>query len=84
MFQILGENHVAAGFGTVVDYVRAMCQTEGDHLKAFVKFIQASAGMHAALRNHDWATFARQYNGPAFHKNNYDIRLADAYRQARS
>jgi hypothetical protein len=83
MFQILGQNHVAAGFGSVVDYVRAMCQTEGDHLKAFVKFIQANAGMHAALRDHDWTTFARHYNGPEFHKNHYDTRLAEAHQEHR-
>ena len=81
MFQILGENHVDAGFGTVADYVKAMCQTAAEHLKAFVSFILANPGMHTALRNRDWAGFARRYNGPAFHKNNYDVRMADAFRE---
>lgn len=84
MFQILGLNHAAAGFATVVDYVRAMCQTEGDHLRAFVKFIQANASMQVALRAHDWTSFALHYNGPRFHENHYDTRLADAYRVARA
>jgi N-acetylmuramidase-like protein/putative peptidoglycan binding protein len=82
MFQILGTNHGAAGFATVVDYVKAMCQTERDHLEAFVAFIHASTGMHAALRRHDWTEFARRYNGPQFHKNHYDERMADAHREA--
>ena len=81
MFQILGQNHVDAGFGTVADYVKAMCQTEAEHLKAFVSFILANPGMHTALRNRDWAGFARRYNGPAFHTNNYDVRMADAFRE---
>jgi hypothetical protein len=81
MFQILGMNHQDAGFGTVVDYVKAMCQTETDHLRAFVNFIKANSGMQAALRARDWAGFARRYNGPAYHKNRYDERMADAYRQ---
>ncbi len=81
MFQILGTNHEAAGFTTVVDYVKAMCQTEADHLRAFVRFIGANPGMHDALRNRDWTGFARRYNGPEFHKNDYDRRMADAYRQ---
>jgi hypothetical protein len=82
-FQILGQNFRAAGFSTVVDYVRAMCQTEGDHLRAFVRFIQAHTAMHAALRDHDWTTFATLYNGPQFHKNHYDTRMQDAYEEAR-
>jgi peptidoglycan hydrolase-like protein with peptidoglycan-binding domain len=83
MFQILGQNHQAAGFGTVVEYVKAMCQTEAEHLKAFVSFVRANPSMNTALRNHDWAGFARRYNGPDFHKNNYDVRMADAFREAR-
>jgi peptidoglycan hydrolase-like protein with peptidoglycan-binding domain len=81
MFQILGSNHRAAGFETVSPYVKAMCQTELDQLNAFVSFIRNNAGMHAGLRQHDWETFARLYNGPAFHKNRYDERMADAHRQ---
>ena len=79
MFQILGLNHADAGFAAIVDYVRAMCQSEGEHLKAFVSFIRANPGMQMALRNRDWTGFARRYNGPAYHENNYDQRIADAY-----
>ena len=82
MFQILGQNHGAAGFANVVDFVRAMCQTEAEHLKAFVRFILADSTMHQALQSRDWATFARRYNGPQFHKNHYDERMEEAYREA--
>jgi peptidoglycan hydrolase-like protein with peptidoglycan-binding domain len=83
MFQILGENHVAAGFpATVVDYVRAMCQSEREHLNAFVSFIKTDPRKHDALRAHDWTTFAQLYNGPQFHKNHYDTKMADAYKAA--
>jgi hypothetical protein len=75
-------NHAAAGFATVTDFVRAICQTEADHLAAFVQFIQASGTMHRALQNHDWVAFATRYNGPEFHKNHYDERMAEAYREA--
>jgi peptidoglycan hydrolase-like protein with peptidoglycan-binding domain len=81
MFQILGMNFRDAGFAAVVDYVKAMCQTEGEHLKAFVSFIKANPAMQAALRARDWAAFARNYNGPAYHKNRYDERMADAFQQ---
>lgn len=80
MFQILGLNHRPAGFASVVDFVKAMCQTEADHLHAFVSFIEAHPGMHDALRTRAFTEFARRYNGPAFHRNSYDERIADAYR----
>jgi len=80
MFQILGMNHKAAGFASVDTFVKAMCQTEADHLKAFVSFIKASPGLLVALRERDWSGFARRYNGPEYHKNHYDEKMADAYR----
>ena len=79
MFQILGTNHTAAGFGTVVEYIRAMCQTERDHLDAFVSFIKAHPLMHGALVQHVWGTFAKLYNGPQYKKNAYDKKLNVAY-----
>jgi len=82
MFQILGMNHEAAGCATVFDYVKAMCQTEADHLRAFVSFIKANPTMNAALRNLDWVGFARRYNGPGYHRNDYDRRMASAYSEA--
>jgi hypothetical protein len=79
MFQILGMNHRVAGFDTVVDFVKAMCQTEADHLKAFVNFVGAQPSMRMALDERRWADFARLYNGPEYQKNSYDVRLEDAY-----
>lgn len=81
MFQLLGTNHRAAGHETVFDYVRAMCRTERDQLNAFVGFIGADDGLQHALRERDWATFARLYNGPQYHRNHYDQKMRDAYRQ---
>lgn len=37
------------------------------------------AGLMPALRNRDWKAFARGYNGPAYRKNRYDSRMAEAY-----
>ncbi len=78
-FQIMGFNHVAAGYANVRDFVAAMQQGEGRQLDAFVSFIQADPSMHRALRNHDWASFAAAYNGPGYAANQYDTRMAEAY-----
>jgi hypothetical protein len=78
-FQILGENHKDCGFDTSQEFVDAMW-TGGAaaHLDAFVKFIQANK-LDTALRNKQWATFARGYNGPGYAQNAYDTKMANAY-----
>jgi LysM repeat protein len=80
-FQIMGFNHRAAGFSNVEDFVAAMGQSEGRQLDAFVNFIRADPAMHRALQRHDWAGFAAAYNGERYAENQYDTRLADAYRR---
>jgi hypothetical protein len=80
MFQILGSNHAAAGHETVQGFVDAMRSGAGAHLDAFVSFVQ-SKRLDEALRRHDWKTFARGYNGPAFAANEYDTKLENAWKK---
>jgi hypothetical protein len=79
-FQILGENYKACGYASPFAFVMAMCQTEGAQLMAFVNFV-ISNHLASALASHDWATFARGYNGSAYRANNYDGKLASFYAQ---
>jgi hypothetical protein len=79
MFQILGENHKACGYADVADFVRAMTTSQVEHLKAFVAFVRSSPRMLQAIRNRDWAGFARAYNGPAYATFQYDTKIAAAY-----
>lgn len=78
-FQILGQNHKDCGFDTSQAFVDAMW-TGGAaaHLDAFVAFIKANK-LDTALRNKQWAAFARGYNGPAYAQNAYDKKMANAY-----
>ncbi len=78
-FQIMGFNHKTAGYNNVQDFVAAMKHSEGKQLDAFVNFIKADPSMHRALQNHDWASFARAYNGPGYAQNNYDTKIANEY-----
>jgi hypothetical protein len=71
MAQIMGMNFRAAGFAGVEDMVAAMGASEDNQLLAGAKFIIAN-GMGETLRGHDWAGFARRYNGPNFAANRYD------------
>ena len=79
MFQILGENHKACGYADVKSYALAMFTSPAEHLRAFVSFVRANSGMHKALISHDWAAFARAYNGPAYATYQYDKKIAAAY-----
>lgn len=78
MFQIMGNNARAAGFDDIEAFVAAMMEGEDRHLEAFVAFVRHQR-LDGALTRHDWAGFARGYNGPAFAANRYDHRLAEAY-----
>lgn len=79
-FQILGENHLAAGYSTPHDMAFAYARDELTQLRSFLAFLE-NASLLAPLRALDWTAFARGYNGPAFAANKYDQRLAAAYRK---
>jgi hypothetical protein len=79
LFQILGNNYRACGFASASDFADAMKIGENEHLKAFCDFVIADPYMHEALKEMRWADFARKYNGPAYAKNRYDQKLAEAY-----
>lgn len=83
MFQIMGFNHAKVGYDSVTDFVNAMAESEGAQLRAFVAFIRA-AGLVDKLRQRDWASFARGYNGPGYKANRYDSKLAAAFAAARA
>jgi hypothetical protein len=78
MFQIMGFNFELCGFRSLHTFVEAMVRSEGDHLRAFLRFI-TRRGLAVALRSHDWAAFAEGYNGPGYRENRYDEKLATAF-----
>lgn len=80
--QIMGFNYKACGYNSVDEYVSDMSVSEGKQLLAFCKFIQSNTKLLRALQMKDWKTFAYNYNGPDYKKNNYDIKLEKAYTNA--
>ena len=76
--QVMGFNHAVAGFATVKALVDAMVRGEDAQLVAMANFINAN-NLARPLRNQNWTTFARGYNGPAFAENQYDEKLKDAH-----
>jgi|GEM_PF-1072810 len=80
LFQIMGFNFEVCGFVSVTAFVTAMKTSEGRQLDAFVAFLKSNR-LDAPLRAHDWAAFARGYNGPGYAENDYDVKLDDAWRK---
>lgn len=78
LFQIMGMNYAYCGCSSIQDFVNKMCQSEQMQLQLFLKFIQ-SKNLIPYLKAHAWEKFASAYNGPAYKKNNYDVKLANAY-----
>ena len=81
MFQIMGFNHEAAGHPTLQGFINAMYRDSASQLRAFVAFIRNDPVLVKALRERDWVTFARRYNGPAHAENNYSGKLGSAYKK---
>ena len=79
LFQIMGENHGAAGFRSVEAFVDAMLIRRSDHLLSFVNFVKNNSSMKRAIQKNDWSAFARLYNGPSYAKNDYDGKIRRAY-----
>lgn len=77
-FQVMGFNFALCGYKTVEAFWKEMEAGEGQHLDAFCAYVKA-VGLDDELREHQWATFARRYNGPGYKKNQYDTKLAKAY-----
>lgn len=72
--QIMGENYAEAGFANVEQMVVAMSESEDRQLAAMGNFL-VSSRLNVPLQGHDWASFARGYNGADYAINRYDVRL---------
>jgi len=77
-FQIMGFHAKNLGYADVNDFVSKMEINEGEHLKAFGRFLEKN-GLIDHLRNRNWAAFANAYNGESYKLNKYDEKLAKAY-----
>lgn len=80
-FQIMGFNWQATGATSIQDFVNRMCDGPESQLSLFCGFIKASPRLLVALRDLKWVEFAKLYNGDGYAANQYDTKLASAYRK---
>lgn len=78
LFQIMGFNYRLCNSATVEDFVETQRMGESAQLGGFCCFMK-SQGLPLFLLGHDWAGFARRYNGPGYAANGYDAKLRAAY-----
>lgn len=79
-FQVMGFNYNICGWKNVKNFVSDMYISEGMHLKAFIGFIKSNH-LDKHLIFHNWSSFALGYNGVSYKKNNYDVKLENAYKK---
>lgn len=76
--QVMGMNWQSLDYPSLQGFINAMYESEAKQLEAMCRFIKEN-GLVDEMQRQDWATFARLYNGVAYRKNQYDIKLAKAY-----
>lgn len=76
--QVLGQNHEIIGYPTVQAMVNSFMDNADAHVEGMVRFILGN-GLDSDLRARNWRGFARGYNGPGYERNQYHIKLANAY-----
>jgi hypothetical protein len=77
-FQIMGFHYKSLGYFSIDHFVSNMYQKEAKHLEAFGRFLEVN-NLIRPLKERDWHSFARGYNGPGYKQNNYHIKLQQAY-----
>jgi hypothetical protein len=77
-FQIMGYNYALCGFKSIHEFVTALKISEDNQLGAFCTYI-LKRKLHVYLIDRRWNLFAYYYNGSQYRKNQYDIKLANAY-----
>ena len=80
-FQIMGFHWQRLGYASVQDFVAEMEAGENQQFEAFARFIETDPALLKALQGKRWATFAKLYNGPAYARNLYDVKLERAYQR---
>jgi hypothetical protein len=80
MGQVMGFNHVAAGFQSAAAMVNAFKESEDSQVLGQAAFLVAN-DLDESLREEDWQAFAFGYNGPRYWQNQYDVKLAQQFQR---
>lgn len=80
MGQVMGYHWKSLGYESLQAFVNSMYLSEYDQVEAMCRFLKVN-GIIKYINANDWAGVALRYNGKAYKKNNYDVKLRDAYKK---
>ena len=77
--QVLGANAESLGYSSATSMVSEL-KAGGivAQVESMLRFVKKNR-LQPYLNLHDWPSFALKYNGPAYAKNRYDVKMATAY-----
>jgi len=78
--QVMGAHWQWLGYGSVEALVVEARSSVAGQIRLMLRFIEKS-GLVEVLNRHDWAGFARRYNGPLYRKFAYDRKMAEAWKR---
>lgn len=76
--QVMGSHWKSLGYGSVDSLVVEARSGVAGQVRLMLRFLETN-GLIGTIRSHDWAAFARAYNGPRYKVHRYDSRIAAAY-----
>jgi len=79
--QIMGFNYTAAGCASIQQFIQENFAGEYWQARQMMNFI-VNSDLLAHIKRKDWDRFAFGYNGEEYRKNDYHIKLANAYEKA--
>lgn len=78
--QVMGSHWDWLGYKSAQEFEKDVRSGIPGQIRAMANYIR-KAGLDDELRRHDWAGFARGYNGPAYAKYKYHTKMANAYKR---
>lgn len=81
LFQIMGYHWQALDYQSAHEFETMMSESEKNQLDAFYRFITLPSNKKilTSMKNKDFVSFAKYYNGTGYKKNQYDEKLQAAY-----
>jgi hypothetical protein len=76
--QVMGAHWAWLGYASVDALVAEVRSGATGQARLMALYVD-KAGLTPSLRSHNWPTFARGYNGPAYAQNGYDLKITAAY-----
>ncbi|GLR10707.1 hypothetical protein GCM10007905_34270 [Mixta theicola] len=77
MFQIMGFNYKSTGYDDIYNFVKAMKENAGNHLRSFLNFCSQNPALLSAMQKKDFVSMAANYNGMDY--GDYDQRIKHVY-----